>query len=121
MSSAQEQYAESLRAGQEAVAAAIESWTKSAQTAIGTESAGTPESFDPNQVIDQVFDFAEQMLHAQREYAKTLTATAGAAAAAVRKQTDAVTGAARKQADAATETAGKQADAPRRQSRARKG
>jgi hypothetical protein len=121
MSSPQEQYAESLRTGQEAVAQAIDSWTKSAQTAFGTESAGTPESFDPNQVIDQVFDFAEQMLHVQREYAKTLTATAGSVAEAVRKQTDPVTGAARKQADAATGAARRQADTPRRQSRARKG
>ena len=35
---------------------------------------------DPQQVIDQVFDFATMLLNAQREFAKQLVATSTAAA-----------------------------------------
>jgi acyl-CoA dehydrogenase-like protein len=45
--------------------------------------AATPE-VDPQQVIDQVFDFAEKMLAVQREFAKSL-ATAGSATDAARQ------------------------------------
>ncbi len=113
MPSPQEQFADSLRSGQEAVAKAVDA-PKSAQSAFGTQSPAAAGSFDPNQVIDQVFDFAEQMLRAQREYAKTLNASAASAAEAVRAHTD--TGGETKGADA-----GRSAPAPRRQSRARKG
>lgn len=114
MPSPQEQFADSLRSGQEAVAKAVDAWTKSAQSAFGTQSPAAAGSFDPNQVIDQVFDFAEQMLRAQRQYAKTLNASAASAAEAVRAHTD--TAGETKGADA-----GRSAPAPRRQSRARKG
>jgi len=114
MTSPQEQYADSLRSGQEAVAKAIDAWTKSAQSAFGTQSSATAGSFDPNQVIDQVFDFAEQMLRAQREYAKTLNATAASATQAARAHRD--TG-----GETKGEDAGRSGGAPRRQSRARKG
>jgi hypothetical protein len=97
MSSPQEQFAESLRTGQEAAMQAVQSWTKSAESAFGS-SPEAPGQFDPNEVIDQVFNFAEQMLEAQREYAKTLAATAASVAEAARKETGPVVEAARKQA-----------------------
>jgi hypothetical protein len=82
MSSPQEQYAEAIRSGQEAVATAFESWTKSAQNAFGAAPGRTTGSMGTDQVIDQVFDFAARMLEVQREFAKSLAATAAAAAAA---------------------------------------
>ena len=87
MSSPQDQYAESLRKGQEAVVEAVESWTKTAQSVIGAQLGGSSGPFDPNQVIDQVFDFAEQMLAVQREFAKALAAPAASAGEVARKQT----------------------------------
>jgi hypothetical protein len=45
--------------------------------------AATPE-VDPQQVIDQVFDFAEKMLAVQREFAKSQAATAASATEAAR-------------------------------------
>ena len=134
MSSPQEQFADSLRTGQEAVMQAVQSWTKSAESAFGSSPDVTAQ-FDPNEVIDQVFNFAEQMLQAQREYAKTLAATAASIAEATRKETGTVAEAARKQAAAAggdqgqadatasrkaTKTATSTAAGPRGRSRARK-
>jgi hypothetical protein len=122
MSSPQEQFAESLRTGQEAVMQAVQSWTKSAESAFGS-SPEVPGQFDPNEVIDQVFNFAEQMLEAQREYAKTLAATAASMAETARKE--AAAGGAQGQAEAtasrkATKTAKSTAAGPRGRSRARK-
>ncbi len=69
MTSPTEQYIESLRRGQEAVFQAMEAWTQNAQKAFNASrpSAGT---VNPDLVIDQVFDFAEQMLSMQRRFAK---------------------------------------------------
>lgn len=63
--------------------------------------AATPE-VDPQQVIDQVFDFAEKMLAVQREFAKSL-ATAGSATEAARQQSESVVGVVRQQAEDTTE------------------
>ena len=76
MSSAAEQYTESLKKSQQAVLDAFEAWTKSAQNAFSTPTATMPSQLRPEQVIDQVFDFAEQMLAVQRQFAKSLAATA---------------------------------------------
>jgi hypothetical protein len=133
MSSPQDQYAKSLRTSQEAVVEAVKSWTKSAQIAFGTPPGSPSGPFDPNQVIDQVFDFVEQMLAVQREFAKTLAATAptGAAVArqtastgaAVAKQTAPTGPAGRKQTASAGPRKGTNsvAASPRSQPRVRKG
>ena len=77
MSSPTEQYSESIRKSQQAVVDAIEAWTKSAQSAFTAPTATTlPGQPSPDQVIDQVFDFAEQMLAVQRQFAKNLSAIA---------------------------------------------
>ena len=80
MSSPQEQYAEALRTSQDAVIQAVQSWTKAAGSAFGQEPATPAGRMDTNQVIDQVFDFAERMLEVQREFAKSLAASAASAA-----------------------------------------
>ncbi len=100
MSSPQEQYAETLRSSQAAVVDAVESWTKSAQSALAAPDGGAA-AFDPNPVIDQVFTFAEQMLAVQREFAKTLAATAVSAGEAAR---DAATPAEKPASDNASRT-----------------
>jgi hypothetical protein len=73
MSSPSEQYAESLKKSQQAVLDAIETWTKSAQSAFSATSLGQAGQ-KADQVIDQVFDFAEQMLAMQRQFAKNMAA-----------------------------------------------
>jgi hypothetical protein len=80
MSTPQEQYLESLRQGQQAVVQAMEAWTKSAQKAFGGADTGTGgTTVSPDAIIDQVFDFAEQMLAMQRRFAKALASSAAEA------------------------------------------
>ncbi len=82
MATPQEQYLESLRNGQQAVVQAMEAWTKSAQQAFGgSEASKAGNAVNPDVVIDQVFDFAEQMLAMQRRFAKALASSAAEAAA----------------------------------------
>jgi hypothetical protein len=80
MTTPQEQYMESLRNGQQAVVQAMEAWTKSAQKAFGA-TPGAASAVNPEIVIDQVFDFAEQMLAMQRRFAKALVSSAADMAA----------------------------------------
>ncbi|MBA2445078.1 MAG: SAP domain-containing protein [Nocardioidaceae bacterium] len=84
--SSQQEYAESVRSSQRAAEQAVATWAKSAQSAFTAPPRGAEGPFDPNQVIDQVFNFAEQMLGVQREFAKTLAATAASTGDVVQKQ-----------------------------------
>lgn len=75
MTSGPEQYLESARKSQETVRNAIDSWTKSIQQMFGQTIPTSMGSVDATQIIDQVFDFAEQMLKMQRQFAKNLVAS----------------------------------------------
>jgi hypothetical protein len=76
MSLMQDQQTESLRDSQQAFVQAIESWTLIARTAWRADVTPSRAHVDSNAVIDQVFDFAEQMLEVQRRYAKSEAAHA---------------------------------------------
>ena len=78
MTTIQEQYSELIKQGQDASRVAIETWTQTFQQAAGQLSGSGLIS--PDQVIDQVFDFAGQILNAQRDLAKQLVATGTAMA-----------------------------------------
>jgi hypothetical protein len=82
--SAQDQYLDAVREGQEAWANAVRAWSDSVQRMWGDASSTTTrEAPTAEQVIDNVFGFAEQLLAAQRDFAKQLVqATAPAADAA---------------------------------------
>lgn len=82
MATIQDQYADAIKQSQEASLAAIETWNRTFQQAFG--QLPTPSFGSPEQVIDQVFDFAGQVLNAQREFAKQVLATGTAAAEKVR-------------------------------------
>ncbi len=78
MTTIQEQYSELIKQGQDASRVAIETWTQTFQQAAGQLSGSG--LIRPDQVIDQVFDFAGQILNAQRDFAKQLVATGTAMA-----------------------------------------
>jgi reverse gyrase len=81
--SAQEQYLDAVREGQEAWANAVRAWSDSVQQMWDASSTTTREAPTAEQVIDNLFGFAEQLLAAQRDFAKRLVqATAPAAEAA---------------------------------------
>ena len=83
MATVQEQYAELIKQSQDASIAGLETWNRTFQQAFG--QLPTPGFGRPEQVIDQVFDFAGQVLNAQRDFAKQVLATSTAAAAKVRE------------------------------------
>ncbi len=77
MSTPQDQYAETFKQTQDTMMTAFNAWTQAFQQSFGQLPGASP--VDPQQVIDQVFDFAAMMLNAQREFAKQLVATSTAA------------------------------------------
>lgn len=103
MTESSDTYTEAFRSGQDAVVKALEKWTDSAKSVWANAPGVTGPQVEPQQVIDQVFDFAEKMLSLQREFAKSLAATTASATAAAREQTESVVGAVRQHTTAATE------------------
>jgi hypothetical protein len=79
----QEQYIQMVTQSQEAARAVFDTWTRTAQDAFGKLRGSTP--LDPNQIIDDVFDFAGNLLTAQRDLAKHLVSAASAATDTVRQ------------------------------------
>jgi len=84
MANIQEQYTEIVKQSQDAVLTAVDAWTKTVQDAFGQLPAAQ-STVDPNEVIDQVFDFAAKLLAAQREFAKNLVHTSASVAETVRQ------------------------------------
>ena len=71
--SPQEQYLDAVREGQEAWANAVRAWSESVQRMWADPSSTTTrEAPTAEQVIDNVFGFTEQLLAAQRDFAKRL-------------------------------------------------
>ena len=68
---------------------------------------------DPNETIDQVFDFWEKSLEVQRDIAKQLVGASISAGEKVREQAESVGAAMRQQADTVTATLQSAADAVR--------
>ena len=77
MATIQDQYTEILKQGQDAALAALETWKKTFQQALG--QLPHPGPISPEHVIDQVYDFAGHVLNAQRDFAKQVLATSTAA------------------------------------------
>lgn len=81
MATVQEQYAELFKQGQDAALSALQAWNHTIQQAASHLPAGLPS---PEQAIDQFYDFAGQILNAQRDLAKQILATSTTAADKVR-------------------------------------
>ncbi len=72
-----QQYTETFKQTQDTMNAAFDAWTQAFQQGLGQLPGAA--AVDPEQVIDQVFDFATMLLNAQRDFAKQLVATTTAA------------------------------------------
>lgn len=81
----EQQYTETIKQAQDAMLAALETWTRTFQRALDELSAVTPVR---ENLIDQGFDFigrlANAQLDAQRQFAKQLAATGTAVTETVR-------------------------------------
>lgn len=91
MATPQHQYAEVLKTGQEVVTEALDSFSKAAQQAFAHVPAVPFAPVDLAELVDQTFDFAEQVLSTQRQLAKNLAEVSNHVAEALTKQVEAVT------------------------------
>ena len=82
MTTPTDQYSALVQQGQEAVRSAVDSWTRTVRDAAAQFPAVT-QGYDPDKVIDQVFDFAEKLLEVQREFAKNVLKSSMTAAEAI--------------------------------------
>ena len=71
MSTPADQYRDYVEQNSQAFQTAVESWTKTVEQTVSAAPTN-PAQVDPQQVVNQVFDFAEQMLAMQREFATGL-------------------------------------------------
>ena len=76
----QDQHLEMVRQGQDAVAKAMQQWSENVSRMFSATSSTTGQAATPEQMIDKLFDFAEQVLAVQRDFARRLLA-AGAPSA----------------------------------------
>ena len=105
----QDQYIETFRQTQETWADLVKSFTNDAQRTFGQP----PPLFtlvDPNETIDQVFDFWEKSLEAQRKVAKQLVGVSISAGEKVREQAESVSALVRENADSVGQALREQAD-----------
>jgi hypothetical protein len=73
MTTTQELYTEPFKKAQDTMMVAFDAWTHAFQQ--GADQLPGTLPVDPQQVIDQVFDFATLVLNAQRDFAKQLVGT----------------------------------------------
>lgn len=71
MATAQEQYTEMVKQSQDAVLTAVDTWTRTVQDAFAQLPTASSR-VAPDQVIDQVYDFAGKVLDMQRDFAKNV-------------------------------------------------
>lgn len=79
---AQNQTLDFVRQSQDAFVEAMQVWSDSMSRLVGTaqeRSASATDLPKPDEVMDQVFDFAESLLGAQREFAHSMLRTASSA------------------------------------------
>src|SRR5687768_17369290 len=94
----QDQYIETFRQTQETWADLVKSFTSDAQRTFGQPSP-VFTFVDRNETIDQVFDFWEKSLEAQRKVAKQLVGVSISAGEKVREQVESVSALVRENAD----------------------
>jgi hypothetical protein len=111
----QDQYVDTLRKTQDTFRQTQETWadlvksfTNEAQRTFGPPSS-LSTLVDPNETIDQVFDFWEKSLDAQRKVAKQLVGVSISAGEKVREQAESVSALVRKNAESAGDAMRKQA------------
>ena len=71
---AEKEYLDAVREGQQAIVDAVEAWSKNVEHLTGSYPPvpGAPELPTAQEVVENAFDFAEQLLAAQREFARNL-------------------------------------------------
>lgn len=104
MTASTDQFVDITKRSQEVLAESVRTWAQTWQGLATQFSAGNgrPQLPDAGVAVDRVFDFAEQVLSQQREFAKTVV---GASQHAVDTWTDQAAKAAEQVTDSAVHTA----------------
>ena len=96
----QAQVLDNIRKSQEAVIDGMRTWAETIQQLVpGTAQTGQPRTGQlptPAEVVDSVFDFAAQLLDAQRELAHSVLGATSAVGERVQEQTKKATGTAKR-------------------------
>ena len=107
MTAPQDEFAQVARQGQEAITTAMRTWTENVQSMIEGGNPAQSGLPSPQQVVDNVFDFAEQLLASQREFATRVLAAGmeanDAATSKARQSLESMTAHTRAATDAASE------------------
>lgn len=85
MTAPTDQFADVAKRSQEAVSAVVRNWSDVLQSWTGAFAAG-PKLPDAQAVVDQYFDFAQQVLDNQRAFAQTILTAGTHAAESVTEQ-----------------------------------
>ncbi len=109
MTAPQAQLVDIVRQSQEAINEVVHAWAENAKAVVSSASAAQPKLPNAVAMVDGVFDFTEQLIATQREFARTVL-SAGAHATEVastqaRHATESVVTQVVEQAEAATERA----------------
>jgi hypothetical protein len=113
MTAPSDQFVDIANRSQEAVTAAVRSWTDTVQSVAGKLTSGQSQLPDLQNVVDQYFDLAEQVLANQRQFAQQWASATVKATESVAEQAQRATrsvaphsaNGAEAAADSATETA----------------
>jgi hypothetical protein len=96
----QTQVLDGIRKSQEAVIDGMRTWAETIQQLVpGTAQAAMPRTDQlptPAEVVDSVFDFAAQLLNAQRELAHSVLGATTAIGESAQKETEKAAGTAKK-------------------------
>ena len=105
-----EQFNEIAARAQESVTTAVRSWADAVQSVTDGLLTERQSLIDPNVVVEKYFDFAQQVLDSQRQFARTVL-TAGAQAA--QSVTEQATATAKQAVDSVESTTVKAPAAPK--------
>lgn len=109
MTAPTDQFADIAKRSQEAVTAVVRNWSDVLQTWTGAFAAA-PKLPDAQAVVDQYFDFAQQVLDNQRAFAQTILTAGTQAAESVTEQAQRVAENVKAHTLHSTEAAGEKAD-----------
>jgi hypothetical protein len=86
----QDQFLENVRRSQQAVVDAIGVWAESVEKAVPDASARTAGGRLPraDEIVDNTFDFAEKLLGAQRQFAKSVLSVSGSSFKGVQERAE---------------------------------
>lgn len=109
MTAPTDQFVDIAKRSQEAVSTAVRTWTDAVQSFTGSMTGSAPKLPDAQAVVDQYFDFAQQVLESQRSFTLSVLTAGTQAAENVTEQANRVAESVKSRAVQAAEETSEQA------------